>query len=107
MHISELARKKSIPVNVVDDIELCTFIFPAIVKDEDIVCAISSSGKCPYIVQYLKRIMKGVFPTNIGRINVQMGEYREYIKKEIKDSRERKELLRHRLDELLGNKIDL
>lgn len=107
MHISELARKKSIPVNVVDDIELCTFIFPAIVKDEDIVCAISSSGKCPYIVQYLKRIIKGVFPTNIGRINVQMGEYREYIKKEIKDSRERKELLRHRLDELLGNKIDL
>ncbi len=51
-------------------------------KDEDIVCAISSSGKCPYIVQYLKRIIKGVFPANIGRINVQMGEYRDIDKEE-------------------------
>jgi hypothetical protein len=35
-----------------------------------------------YSVQYLKRIIKGVFPANIGRINVQMGEYRDIDKEE-------------------------
>ena len=40
--ISSLAKVRRIPVNVVDDVELCTFIFPAVLKERDVVCAVSS-----------------------------------------------------------------
>jgi len=52
-NISVLCFNKSIPVNVVDNIELCSFIFPSILKQKDVVCAVSSGGKSPIITQYL------------------------------------------------------
>ena len=71
--ISILARDKHIPVNIVDDEELCSFIFPAIVKDKDVVCAVSSGGKSPYITQYIKGLLSRILPKDIGGINDRMG----------------------------------
>ena len=99
--ISTLAKKNKIPVNVVDDTELCTFIFPAIVKDRDVVCAVSSGGKSPYITQHIKSLLLSILPGNIGIINDRMGEYRKQAKSEIADTAERRRFLRKKLDEEL------
>lgn len=100
--ISALAAERRIPVNVVDDEELCSFIFPAIVKDKDVVCAVSSGGKSPYITQYIKALLNRVLPRGIGDINDRMGEYRKQAKKEYTDVSERRRFLRSKLDEELG-----
>ena len=99
--ISILARDKHIPVNIVDDEELCSFIFPAIVKDKDVVCAVSSGGKSPYITQHIKGLLSRILPKDIGGINDRMGEYRKQAKSEIADITERRRFLRKKLDEEL------
>lgn len=99
--ISDLCKKEKIPVNVVDNPPLCTFIFPAIVKEREVVCAVSSGGKSPYITQYIKGLIKKVLPENIGEINDRMGEIRTRAKKEIPDKAERRKYLREKLDEML------
>ena len=100
-HISELAYSYKIPVNVVDDTELCSFIFPAIVKDGDVVVSVSSGGKSPYIAQHIKGIIKEHIPNDIGIINDKMGKYRQLAKQEISDVAERRKYLRAKLNDLL------
>lgn len=97
----DLALIHKIPVNVVDNIELCTFIFPAIIKERNVVIATSSSGKSPYVVQYLKKLIRETIPENIGEINDQMGEYRSLVKSNVADISERRKLLRIKFEELL------
>lgn len=99
--ISKLCKKEKIPVNVVDNPALCTFIFPAIVKEGEVVCAVSSGGKSPYIAQYIKGLIRQVLPENIGEINDRMGEIRARAKKEIPDPSKRRKYLREKLDEML------
>ena len=81
--ISALCRERNIPVNVVDYPDLCTFIFPSIVKQEDLVCGISSGGKSPVITQYIKNLINNNIPSFLGSINNRMGSLREYIKEHI------------------------
>ena len=99
--ISMLAGRKRIPVNIVDDMELCSFIFPAIIKEKDVVCAVSSGGKSPYITQYIKKLIAGILPQRIGEINERMGEHRINAKREIADAVERRKYLRSKLEEEL------
>ncbi len=101
--ISFLARDKHIPVNIVDDEELCSFIFPAIIKDKDVVCAVSSGGKSPYITQYIKALLNKVIPKGIGDINERMGEYRKQAKKDFDVAAQRRRFLKRKLDEELGD----
>ena len=96
--IYELATKKSIPVNVVDDIELCTFIFPAVVKQDDVVVAVSSSGKSPFVVKHIKKLIQDILPKNIGAINEHMGEYRKKVKLEFSDQKQRREALKEEFE---------
>ena len=100
--ISEGARKRRIPVNVVDDPELCSFIFPALIRDEDVVCSVSSGGKSPYVAQLVKERVRTCWPEGIGRINDRMGEYREQAKREYADRGDRRRFLREKLEELLN-----
>lgn len=104
--ISMLATKGHIPVNVVDDTELCTFIFPAIVKDKDVVCAVSSGGKSPYVAKYVKKLIMDVMPPMIGLINDRMGVYRNQAKNEFDSSEERRSFLKKKLEELLKEHVN-
>lgn len=101
--IYKLANQRKIPVNIVDDAELCTFIFPAIIKEKDVVCAVSSGGKSPYVAQHIKALFRKVLPPGIGEINDKMGEYRVAAKREMNDPAARRMYLRQKLEELTGS----
>lgn len=82
-HISVLCRRQKIPVNVVDVQEECSFIFPALIKDEDIVVGISTGGSSPTIAQYLKKRFKEAIPSGFGMLASQLGTYRELVKEKV------------------------
>lgn len=102
--IYELATEKSIPINVVDDIELCTFIFPAIIKEDDVVVAVSSSGKSPFVVKHIKKLIQSFLPSNIGDINNHMGEYRKKVKTQFPEQKQRREALRQEFERCINAK---
>lgn len=41
------AQERGLPVNAVDDVEHCTFTAPAILRNGDLVVAVSTEGKAP------------------------------------------------------------
>lgn len=99
--IAAEAKDRNIQVNVVDDPELSTFIFPSIIKRGDLVIGISSSGKAPAVTQYYKKRFSELLPDNIEEILEAVGEYREQIKSEVRDHKKRAEMVRERFLEML------
>ena len=66
--ISRLAREKKKPVNVVDDAELCTFFFPALIRKGGLVVGISTSGKSPAYAGHLRREIEALVPDHIEEV---------------------------------------
>ena len=99
--ISAASKERNIPVNVVDDPELSTFIFPSIIKRGDLVIGISSSGKAPAVTQYYKERFAQQLPDNIEEILEAVGEYREQIKNDVRDHKKRAAMIRERFLEML------
>lgn len=100
--VSRLCKEMHIPVNVVDVKELCTFFFPAIVKREDVVVAVSTSGTSPALAAKLRRELEAAVPEEYGRAAEVMGAYREYIKERVPDIRDRKKVFEALLSYAIG-----
>jgi siroheme synthase-like protein len=52
--IADFCRERGILVNVVDDPEPSTILFPALSRSEDLNIAISTSGKCPFLAKRIR-----------------------------------------------------
>ena len=96
--ISLSCRKNRIPVNVVDVKEECSFIFPSIVREDDVVIGISSGGKSPTVTQDLKQKIRGVIPEGYGRLVRQLGEYRDFVKIRVPDLSQRTVIFKRMVD---------
>ena len=77
--VSLAARERRIPVNVVDDPELSTFIFPAIIDRSPIVVAVSSAGHAPVLARRLREQLEALLPTQLGALARFMGERRRAV----------------------------
>lgn len=88
--IADICKAKRIPVNAVDQQEDCTFIFPSIIREGDLVAGFSSSGKSPMITQYLKEQELSILTPKLAAINDLMGEWRGYMKAHYRTEQERK-----------------
>lgn len=77
------AAAVSIPVNVVDSPEFCTFIFPSIVDRDPLLIAISSSGRSPVLARILRRKIEALVPAAYGRLVNFAGRFRQLVKNQI------------------------
>lgn len=100
--ISVMCRQKNIYINVVDQIEDCSFIFPSYVKENSVVGAFSTGGKSPVITQYLKESVKKSLTPFIGELADFLGSIRTSVKENTQTEEERKKiyqrLLKYALD---------
>ncbi len=99
--VSLVCRKRRIPVNVVDVPPLCTFVFPSIARDEEVVVAVSSSGNSPLVSQMVRDLAKDALLPEIGAVNALMGDIRKDIIRDFPDQAQRKEAFRLILSEML------
>lgn len=77
--ISEGCHARDIPVNVVDNLEQSSFIFPAIVDRNPVTVAISSSGSSPSMARRLRTTIESVLPNSIGDVAVFMAKKRDQL----------------------------
>ena len=87
--VSALAAQARLPVNVVDQPELSSFITPAVVDRSPVVVAVSSGGKAPVLTRLLKARIESFVPAAWGRLAQLVGGYRQQVKKKLPALRQR------------------
>lgn len=83
--ISTTCRAKNIPVNVVDDKEYCSFLFPCLVQEGELSVGISTGGASPTAAVWLKNQIATLVPKGFGDILAWLEEQRPQIKARIPD----------------------
>jgi len=78
--VSDLAQAQNIPVNVVDQPELCSFITPSIIDRSPVLIAISTGGGAPVLARFLRAKVESLIPANYGVLATAMNKYREQLK---------------------------
>ena len=61
-----LARRRRIPVNIVDNLQGSDFITPAIVDRDPVTVAIGTEGTAPVLARNLKATLEAMLPTSLG-----------------------------------------
>lgn len=79
--VSEEAQSLGIPVNVIDDPELCTVIFSANHKDQDLCIAVSTGGQAPFMAARLRNTIREQADGWGDWISL-AGEFREVVRNE-------------------------
>lgn len=90
--ISALCREKRIPVNVVDDREKCSFLFPALVKRGPLSVGVSTGGASPSGAVYWKREIDRLIPQDAGELLAYLDGLREMVKAAVRDEKRRAEV---------------
>jgi uroporphyrin-III C-methyltransferase/precorrin-2 dehydrogenase/sirohydrochlorin ferrochelatase len=79
--VSAASRARRIPVNVVDNPALSTFIFPAIVDRSPIIVAVSSGGESPVLARRVREQIEAILPEKLGALARFMGERRKAVQR--------------------------
>lgn len=77
--ISKMAQKSHLWLNVVDDTELCTFIFPAVVARGSFVVTVGTGGASPALARKVREDLEKKFGEEYGRLAHLMARLRKII----------------------------
>src|SRR5258708_10378 len=77
--MSARAKAVGLPVNVMDDLEHSSFIFPAIVDRGDVVVAVGTGGASPVVARRVRERIEAALPARIGDLATFIGRWRKSI----------------------------
>lgn len=90
--ISKDCEKRQIFVNAVDLKDACSFIFPAMIKKDNLVVSISTGGNSPAGAVYLKEKVEKCIPEQYEKNLEFLGSIRSKVMENITDINERKKM---------------
>lgn len=103
--VSQLAKARSIPVNVVDDPDLCSFIMPAIMDRSPLMVAFSSGGASPVLTRMMRGKLETVIPQNYSRLAAFAERFRESVKQQVTNPAKRRIFWENVFDGVVAEKV--
>ncbi|MDH2917405.1 MAG: siroheme synthase CysG [Gallionella sp.] len=103
--VSVLAQARNIPVNVVDDPGLCSFIMPAILDRSPLMVAFSSGGASPVLTRMMRGKLETVIPQNYSRLAAFAERFRELVKTKVTNPAKRRIFWENALDGVVAEKV--
>lgn len=88
--IAAAAKAANVLVNVVDNPDLCSFIFPAIIDRSPIIIAVSSGGASPVLARLLRAKIESAIPAAYGRLAQLAENFRQEVKQHILEPAQRR-----------------
>ena len=79
--VSRAAQQRQVPVNVVDNPALSSFIFPAIIDRSPLVVAVSSAGASPVLARRVRAQIEALLPARLGALANFMRERRDTVRR--------------------------
>ncbi|HXQ49912.1 MAG TPA: bifunctional precorrin-2 dehydrogenase/sirohydrochlorin ferrochelatase [Stellaceae bacterium] len=83
--LSRRCQDRFIPVNVVDEPTLCSFVMPALVERGSVTVAISTGGRSPLLAKLLRQAIDRILPARLGDLAELAGEARPLVRERIAD----------------------
>lgn len=105
IEVSRLAHERNLPVNVVDDPELCSFIMPAIMDRSPLMVAFSSGGASPVLTRMMRGKLESIIPQNFSRLAAFAERFREQVKQRVTNPAKRRIFWENALDGVVAEKV--
>ena len=92
-----LATAQGIPVNVVDQPALCSFITPAVVDRSPLTIAVSSGGAAPVLARLIRARIEALVPPAFGRLAALVESFKTDLRRRIPNTALRRRVLERAL----------
>jgi len=88
--VTAAAKARRIPVNVVDQPALCSFILPSIIDRSPVIVAVSSGDASPVLARLLRARLETLIPAGYGGLAALVGSFRNQVKARFKPAERRR-----------------
>ena len=96
--VSDLANDRALPVNVVDQPQLCSFIMPSVVDRSPVIVAVSTGGASPVLARLIRSRLETLIPAAFGQLALLAREFRQQVKKRFQEPAGRRRFWEQVLD---------
>ncbi|MDH4216524.1 MAG: siroheme synthase CysG, partial [Gallionella sp.] len=103
--VSREARALNIPVNVVDNPDLCTFVMPSILDRSPLMVAFSSGGASPVLARMLRGKLETMIPQGYSRLTAFCARLRNTVKEHIANPPKRRIFWEKVLEGAIAEKV--
>ncbi|MDR0480348.1 MAG: siroheme synthase CysG [Gallionellaceae bacterium] len=103
--VSREAKQRNIPVNVVDNPALCSFVMPAILDRSPLLIAVSTGGASPLLARQLRDKLEMVIPHAYGALAAFAERFRATVKRRIAEPSARRVFWEDALEGVIAERV--